>query len=282
MVRRPRRHVLPQPSGDPAGGRATSPTRAAPARPGCRRSGRGSTSGTTSRRTRGRSVHVLATVDESTYDPGAGRDGRRPPDHLVARLRRRPLLVHGAWATPPESYSEPLFLQLLLGGIVYAAAAPEAPAGPFPPTIASLTTAVRARRVTLTVTLENCSMCTARATVAGRRPVTPLRLAGTVARGTTAPLPTGRWLVVVSVTDKASGLTSRRAGSTRSAERDRERVHRDRPDDRPPDAVDEHLGAGEVAPPTVRVADRDDPDPRRLRRRGSGGGSPCSRLRRAA
>jgi hypothetical protein len=67
---------------------------------------------------------------------------------------------------------------------------------------------VRAHRVTVTVTLEKCRLCTARATVAGRKPVTPLRLTGTVARGTTAPLPTGRWLVVVSVTDKASGLTS--------------------------------------------------------------------------
>jgi hypothetical protein len=152
-------------------------------------------------------VTVLATVDESTYDPGPDAMGADHPitwwhDYDGGRS------WYTAMGHTPESYSEPLFLQLLLGGIVYAAAAPEAPAGPSPPTIASLTTAVRARRVTLTVTLKNCSMCTARATVAGRKPVTPLRLAGTVARGTTAPLPTGRWLVVVSVTDKASGLTS--------------------------------------------------------------------------
>jgi len=36
---------------------------------------------------------------------------------------------------------------------------------------------------------------------------TPLRVTGTTARGTTAALPTGRWLLVVSVADSTSGLT---------------------------------------------------------------------------
>ena len=41
-------------------------------------------------------VHVLATVDESTYDEDDGNAGaRRPPDRVVHELRRRPLLVHG-------------------------------------------------------------------------------------------------------------------------------------------------------------------------------------------
>ena len=42
-------------------------------------------------------VHVLATLDESTYEEqdGSGR-GRRPPDRLVLELRRRPPLLHRA------------------------------------------------------------------------------------------------------------------------------------------------------------------------------------------
>ena len=45
-------------------------------------------------------VHVLATVDESTYGEDDGNTA--DDDHPIAwcsRLRRRPLLVHGAWAT---------------------------------------------------------------------------------------------------------------------------------------------------------------------------------------
>ena len=49
-------------------------------------------------------------------------------------------------------------------------------------------------------------------------------------------------------------------------EPDRERVHRHRADDRRANAADEDLRAGHVAPEPVGVADRDDPDPRLLRR----------------
>jgi type 1 glutamine amidotransferase len=64
-------------------------------------------------------VHVLATVDESTYDAGADAMGA---DHPVAWWHD----FDGgrAWTTAmghtAESYSDPLFLQLLLGGIAYA------------------------------------------------------------------------------------------------------------------------------------------------------------------
>ena len=51
-------------------------------------------------------------------------------------------------------------------------------------------------------------------------------------------------------------------GGQLAVELDREGVHRDRPDHAPPLARDENLGAGEVAPEAVGVADRDDPDPR--------------------
>ena len=50
-------------------------------------------------------VHVLATLDESTYT--RRHDGRRPPDRLVPRLRRRPLLVHRPRATPRRATARP-------------------------------------------------------------------------------------------------------------------------------------------------------------------------------
>ena len=42
-------------------------------------------------------IHVLATVDEATYDEedGIRRRQRRSPDLVVPALRRRPLVVHG-------------------------------------------------------------------------------------------------------------------------------------------------------------------------------------------
>ncbi len=39
-------------------------------------------------------AHVLATMDETTYDAGRQRDGLRPPDLVVQALRRRPRLGH--------------------------------------------------------------------------------------------------------------------------------------------------------------------------------------------
>ena len=47
---------------------------------------------------------------------------------------------------------------------------------------------------------------------------------------------------------------------------DRERVHRDRADHGAANAVDDDLGPRQVAPEAVRVADRHEPDPGRLRR----------------
>ena len=52
-------------------------------------------------------------------------------------------------------------------------------------------------------------------------------------------------------------------GSSRLVELDRERVHRDRPDDATALALDEHLRPGHVPPEPVRVPDGHDADPRR-------------------
>jgi hypothetical protein len=55
-------------------------------------------------------------------------------------------------------------------------------------------------------------------------------------------------------------------GGSLVLELDRERVHRDRPDDAARLAAHTHLGAGEVATEAVRVADGDEPDPGRALR----------------
>jgi type 1 glutamine amidotransferase len=75
------------------------------------------------------SVHVLATVDESTYDPGPDAVGA---DHPITWWHD----FDGgrSWYTAmghtTESYSDPLFLSQLLGGILYAAQpAPDASSG---------------------------------------------------------------------------------------------------------------------------------------------------------
>ncbi|HEV2779295.1 MAG TPA: ThuA domain-containing protein [Actinophytocola sp.] len=65
-------------------------------------------------------VKVLATLDESSYDPGSGAMG---PDHPIAWCH--PNGTGRSWYTglghTIESYSEPLFRAHLLGGIRYAA-----------------------------------------------------------------------------------------------------------------------------------------------------------------
>src|SRR6266496_4869193 len=56
----------------------------------------------------------------------------------------------------------------------------------------------------------------------------------------------------------------RRADRLLTLQLDRERVHRDRPHHTPRHAAHPYLRSGQVAAETVRVADRNDPDPGRL------------------
>jgi type 1 glutamine amidotransferase len=161
------------------------------------------------------SVHVLATIDETTYDPG---DGAMGADHPIAWEHN----YDGgrAWYTAgghtSESYSEPLFLAHLLGGIMYAAdpgrnPAPSAAAAPPAAQlkIVSLTTAVHGRRVAVSVRSSGCGRCSARVQVSlpNRSLTSPLRLHGVTATGSTATLPPGRWRLAVVVADEATGLT---------------------------------------------------------------------------
>ncbi len=141
-------------------------------------------------------VHVLASVDESTYDAGADAMGT---DHPIAWWHD----YDGgrAWYTAmghtAESYADTVFLSHLLGGIQYAAQPPKAT--PTPPKIASLVATARGRRVVVDVRLSGCDHCRVRATLErrGRTTAVPLVVAGGHARGTSRTLAPGRWALVV-------------------------------------------------------------------------------------
>ncbi len=63
---------------------------------------------------------VLLTVDETTYDPGQGAMGA---DHPVAwyHAYQGGRAFYTALGHTPESFSDPLFLGHLLGGVRWAA-----------------------------------------------------------------------------------------------------------------------------------------------------------------
>jgi type 1 glutamine amidotransferase len=115
-------------------------------------------------------VHVLATLDESTYDPG---DSSMGADHPIAWWHD----YDGgrSWYTAlghtDSSYSEPLFLTHLLGGIEYAAGrvAPAAPP-PAPPTVLAVRTSVDRGRVTIAVRVHGCRSCSSASHHHYRRP----------------------------------------------------------------------------------------------------------------
>jgi cytochrome c len=144
-------------------------------------------------------VRVLATLDETTYSAGDGAMGR---DHPIAWVHE----FEGgrAWYTggghTEASYSEPLFRAHLLGGIRYAA-------GLAPPSILSVATTLRSRRVVVAVRYADCRRCTARIAVRlpGRRLAVGMRLGAGRARATTPALPRGRWTLVVTVENRANG-----------------------------------------------------------------------------
>jgi cytochrome c len=154
------------------------------------------------------SVHVLITLDERTYDPGADAMGA---DHPISWWHA----YDGgrAWYTglghTDETYSEPLFLGFLLGGIRYAASPPIATSF----RITSLSASVVGGRVAVGVTVTGCAACSASAslTVGGTHRTSSLRFAGTTAKGVLAPFPSGRGRLFVTVTDAS--------GQTRSASR---------------------------------------------------------------
>jgi type 1 glutamine amidotransferase len=147
-----------------------------------------------------RSVHVLATLDETTYAPGTGTMGT---DHPIAWSHENQ--GGRAWYTggghTDESYAEPAFRKHLLGGIRYAA-------GLTPPKIRSMASSVRSRRLAVSIRYETCLPCAGDLSVhvPGRRSKTPIQLNAGVGRARSAVLPRGRWQFSVVLRDPKTGL----------------------------------------------------------------------------
>jgi type 1 glutamine amidotransferase len=148
-------------------------------------------------------VHVLATLDESTYD-----GGDMGADHPIAWWHD----YDGgrAWYTAGghtnDAWSEPLFLAHVLGGIEYAIGMQPAPAAQAK--IISLDARVRARRVTVTVRYTGCGGCTGTVRVGFLR--ASLAVGGGTARATTPRLPRGHARVVVVLSGDGVRLTAGR------------------------------------------------------------------------
>jgi cytochrome c len=149
------------------------------------------------------SVHVLATIEESSYD-----GGNMGADHPIAWWHD----YDGgrAWYTAgghtDEAWAEPLFLAHVLSGIEYAIGPQAAPSPK--PRIDSLRATVKARRVTVVVGYSGCDGCKGQLRVG--KAVSPLRSSGGVARGTTPRLARGRVRVVVVLTATGVRLTASR------------------------------------------------------------------------
>jgi cytochrome c len=144
-------------------------------------------------------VHVLATIEETSYD-----GGEMGADHPIAWWHD----YDGgrAWYTAgghtDEAWSDPLFLAHVLGGIQYAIGMRVQAA------IVSLIARVHARRVTVTARYTGCTACTGTLRVGSLS--SPLRTVRGVASGTSRVLPIGHARVYVVLTDGGTRLTASR------------------------------------------------------------------------
>ena len=144
-------------------------------------------------------VHVLATIEESSYD-----GGEMGADHPIAWWHD----YDGgrAWYTAgghtDEAWLEPLFLAHVLGGIVYAIGTHATPK------IDSLSAKLHGRRVAVAVRYTGCPVCTAQLRVGSA--TWALHAAGGVASGTSGVLPRGHQRVYVVLTDGSTRLTASR------------------------------------------------------------------------
>jgi cytochrome c len=143
-------------------------------------------------------VHVLATIEESSYD-----GGEMGADHPIAWWHD----YDGgrAWYTAgghtDEAWSEPLFLAHILGGVEYAIGTHAEPAAA---KIDSLTAKLHGRRVAVTVHYTGCNAC--KGTLRVGNATSTLRAVGGIATGTTGVLPRGHRRVYVVLTDTAAGV----------------------------------------------------------------------------
>jgi type 1 glutamine amidotransferase len=152
------------------------------------------------------SVTVLANLDENTYQPGPGAMGASHP------IAWQQVYDGGrSWYTAGghtiESYSEPLFLGHILGGILWAA-------GFDLPAFKSLNTRVVNRRFDVIATHTNCYRCTLQVRILLRSgpQTTTVDAAGTRTEALTPPLPPGsrhRYSIVLSDEPMAAHVTRR-------------------------------------------------------------------------
>ena len=157
LVRRARRRVLREPPGDPDARRSTSPTRATPRPRRCRRSWTRTDEWYNFTSEPAVVVHVLATLDETTYDPG---DGAMGADHPIAwwhaydggRAWYTGLGPHRREPTPSRCSSR---------SCSAGSGTPPAPPAPAVPSlrIASLTAAASRGRVRVVVEVTGCGAC---------------------------------------------------------------------------------------------------------------------------
>ena len=99
-------------------------------------------------------------IDETTYDPGPDAMGSRPPDRLVARLRRRPRLVHGRAATPSRRTPSRCSSRTCSAGSSGRPGRFRRPSprrSPGAPKITSVKTALSGKRVVVTVKHSACA-----------------------------------------------------------------------------------------------------------------------------
>jgi cytochrome c len=149
------------------------------------------------------SVHVLAAIEESSYDGGG-----MGSDHPIAW--RHDYDGGRAWYTAgghtDEAWSEPLFLVHVLSGIEYAIGTQAAPAAK--PRIDSLRVTVKAQRVTVTVRYSGCDACRGELHVG--KATTRLRASGGVAQGTSPRLARRHARAVIVLTGGGVRLTASR------------------------------------------------------------------------
>jgi type 1 glutamine amidotransferase len=143
------------------------------------------------------SVTVLATLDESTYSPGPDAMGRDHPimwQHVFDGGRS----WYFAGGHTSASYSEPLFRDALLGGILWAA-------GFDLPSFEAISTRVVDRRLAVTAKHPHCERCDLqlRVRIDGRWVITTVPASGTMTTAVTPELPSGRWRWTLTLTDEA-------------------------------------------------------------------------------
>jgi len=150
------------------------------------------------------SVHVLATIEESSYD-----GGRMGSDHPIAW--RHDYDGGRAWYTAgghtDEAWSEPLFLSHVLSGIEYAIGTQAATAAA-KPRIDSLHVAVKSQRVSVTVRYSGCDACRGELHVG--EVTTRLVASGSVAHGTSPRLARGHARALVVLTGGGMRVTASR------------------------------------------------------------------------